>query len=57
MQELQQSLFPSIKQSQVEIIFSSRAEGMGFDGVTVSSHRDYMEYENFVGKIKDLETL
>ena len=32
-------------------------EGMGFDGVTVSSHRDYMEYENFVGKIKDLETL
>lgn len=38
--------------SQPEIIFSSRAEGMGFDAVTLSLHRDYMEYENFVRQNK-----
>ena len=26
---------------------------MGFDGVTLSLHRDYMEYENFVRQNKE----
>jgi DNA-binding Lrp family transcriptional regulator len=35
-------------QSHPEIIFSSRAEGMGMDAVTVSLHKNYAEYKNFV---------
>ena len=31
-----------------EIIFSSRAEGMGMDAITVSLHKNYAEYKNFV---------
>jgi len=35
-------------QSHHEIIFSSRAEGMGMDTVTVSLHKNYAEYMNFL---------
>jgi len=35
-------------QSHPEIIFSSRAEGMGMDAVTVSLHKNYAEYMNFL---------
>jgi len=35
-------------QSHPEIIFSSRAEGMGMDTVTVSLHKNYVEYMNFL---------
>jgi DNA-binding Lrp family transcriptional regulator len=35
-------------QSHPEIIFSSRAEGMGIDAVTVSLHKNYAEYTNFL---------
>ena len=31
-----------------EIIFSSRAEGMGMDAVTVSVHKNYAEYKSFI---------
>ena len=34
--------------SQPGIIFSSRSEGMGFDAVTLSLHRNYAEYDNFL---------
>jgi hypothetical protein len=34
-------------QSYPEIIFTSRAEGMGMDAVTVSLHKNYTEYMNF----------
>jgi DNA-binding Lrp family transcriptional regulator len=34
------------------IIFSSRAEGMGIDAVTISLHRDYAEYKKFVTENK-----
>jgi DNA-binding Lrp family transcriptional regulator len=34
------------------IVFSSRAEGMGIDAVTISLHRDYTEYKNFVTENK-----
>jgi DNA-binding Lrp family transcriptional regulator len=34
--------------SQSGIIFSSRAEGMGFDAVTLSLHRNYAEYDKFL---------
>jgi DNA-binding Lrp family transcriptional regulator len=33
---------------QPEIIFSSRAEGMGFDAVTLSLHKNYAEYKKFI---------
>jgi DNA-binding Lrp family transcriptional regulator len=33
---------------QPEIIFSSRAEGMGFDAVTLSLHKNYAEYKEFI---------
>lgn len=39
---------------QPEIIFSSRAEGMGMDAVTVSLHKNYAEYKNFVVQNKKL---
>jgi DNA-binding Lrp family transcriptional regulator len=39
-------------QSQPEIIFSSRAEGMGMDAVTVSLHKNYAEYKNFITENK-----
>ena len=32
---------------QPEIIFSSRSEGMGFDAVTLSLHKNYAEYKKF----------
>ena len=35
-----------------EIIFSSRAEGMGMDAITISVHRNYAEYDNFVKRNK-----
>jgi DNA-binding Lrp family transcriptional regulator len=35
-------------QSHPEIIFSSRAEGMGMDAVTVSLHKNYAEYMSFL---------
>ena len=35
-------------QSHPEIIFSSRAEGMGMHAVTVSLHKNYAEYMNFL---------
>ena len=35
-------------QSHPEIIFSSRAEGMGIDAVTVSLHKNYAEYTKFL---------
>jgi DNA-binding Lrp family transcriptional regulator len=34
--------------TQPGIIFSSRAEGMGFDAVTLSLHRNYTEYNEFL---------
>jgi DNA-binding Lrp family transcriptional regulator len=34
--------------SHPEIIFSSRAEGMGMDAITVSLHKNYAEYMNFL---------
>jgi DNA-binding Lrp family transcriptional regulator len=37
-------------QDNPEIIFSSRAEGMGMDAVTVSVHKNYAEYKNFLTK-------
>ena len=30
------------------IIFTSRAEGMGIDAITISLHKDYAEYQNFL---------
>ena len=35
-------------QSNPCIIFSSMAEGMGMDAITISLHRNYTEYKNFV---------
>jgi DNA-binding Lrp family transcriptional regulator len=35
-------------QSHPEIIFSSRAEGMGMDAITVSLHKNYAEYKIFI---------
>jgi DNA-binding Lrp family transcriptional regulator len=35
-------------QSHPEILFSSRAEGMGMDAITVSVHKNYAEYMNFL---------
>ena len=35
-------------QSHPEIIFSSRAEGMGMDAITLSVHKNYAEYMNFL---------
>ena len=40
-------------QSHPEIIFSSRAEGMGMDAVTVSLHKNYAEYTNFIMENKE----
>jgi DNA-binding Lrp family transcriptional regulator len=39
-------------QSHPCVIFSSRAEGMGVDAITVSLHKDYAEYKNFVTENK-----
>ena len=35
-------------QSNHEIIFTSRAEGMGMHAVTISLHKNYAEYDKFV---------
>jgi hypothetical protein len=35
-------------QCHPEIIFSSRAEGMGMDAITVSVHKNYAEYMGFL---------
>lgn len=35
-------------QRHPEIIFSSRAEGMGMDAITVSVHKNYAEYMGFL---------
>jgi len=35
-------------QRHPEIIFSSRAEGMGMDAITVSLHKNYAEFTNFL---------
>jgi DNA-binding Lrp family transcriptional regulator len=34
------------------VIFSSRAEGMGSDAITISLHKDYAEYTDFVTENK-----
>ncbi len=34
--------------SNTEIIFTSRAEGMGMHAVTISLHKNYAEYDKFV---------
>jgi DNA-binding Lrp family transcriptional regulator len=41
-------------QSHPEIIFSSRAEGMGMDAVTVSLHKNYAEFMNFLMENKNV---
>jgi DNA-binding Lrp family transcriptional regulator len=40
-------------QSHPEIIFSSRSEGMGMDAITVSVHKNYTEYMNFLMEHKN----
>jgi DNA-binding Lrp family transcriptional regulator len=40
-------------QSHPEIIFSSRAEGMGMDAITVSLHKNYAEFMNFLMENKN----
>jgi DNA-binding Lrp family transcriptional regulator len=40
-------------QSHPEIIFSSRIEGMGMDAITVSLHKNYAEYMNFLTEHKN----
>ena len=37
-----------------EIIFTSRAEGMGMDAITVTVHKDYAAYKEFLLKNKKL---
>ena len=37
-------------QSHPEIIFTSRAEDMGMDAVTVSLHKDYAAYKDFLAE-------
>ncbi len=37
-------------QSNPEIIFSSRAEGMGMNAITISLHKNYTEYDKFLRK-------
>lgn len=37
-----------------EIIFISRAEGMGMDAITVTVHKDYAAYKEFLLKNKKL---
>ncbi len=39
-------------QSNHEIIFSSRAEGMGMHAITISLHKNYAEYDKFLRKNK-----
>lgn len=34
------------------VLFSSRAQGMGKDAVTVSLHKDFTDYENFMVTLK-----
>jgi DNA-binding Lrp family transcriptional regulator len=41
-------------QDSPEIIFSSRAEGVGMDAITVSVHKNYAEYKNFLTKNRRL---
>jgi DNA-binding Lrp family transcriptional regulator len=41
-------------QSHPEIIFSSRAEGMGMDAITVSLHKNYAEFMNFLMENKNI---
>ena len=41
-------------QSHPEIIFSSRAEGMGMDAITVSLHKNYAEFMNFLLENKNI---
>jgi len=41
-------------QSYPEIIFSSRAEGMGMDAITVSLHKNYAEFMNFLMENKNI---
>jgi len=41
-------------QSYPEIIFSSRAEGMGMDAITVSLHKNYAEFTNFLMENKNI---
>jgi len=40
-------------QSHPEIIFSSRAEGMGMDAINVSLHKNYAEFTNFLTEHKN----
>ncbi len=35
------------------IIFTSRAEGMGMNAITISLHKDYAEYQNFLTENKE----
>lgn len=41
-------------QSHPEIIFSSRAEGMGMDAITISLHKNYAEFTNFLTENKNI---
>jgi len=41
-------------QSYPEIIFSSSAEGMGMDAITVSLHKNYAEFMNFLMENKNI---
>ena len=36
------------------IIFTSRAQGMGMDAVTISLHKNYLEYSKFLEKNKEI---
>lgn len=42
-------------QSHPEIIFTARAEGMGMDAVSISLHKDYAAYKEFVTENKKRE--
>jgi DNA-binding Lrp family transcriptional regulator len=39
-------------QKHPEIIFDSRAEGMGIDAITISIHKDYATYKDFLVQSK-----
>ncbi|PVX25518.1 MAG: hypothetical protein CW691_04320 [Candidatus Bathyarchaeum sp.] len=39
--------------SHPEILFDSRAEGMGIDAITISIHKDYASYKEFLAQSKN----
>jgi len=36
-----------------EILFTSRTQGMGMDALTISVHKNYTDYSNFIEKNKE----